>query len=109
MSDPATALRSIEHRGARVSVHYRRDDLEVMTIEIGPNGVLDDAALRGRSAWHLVVEGEAVFRQDGHRREVLREQSIAVSGPSPYTITNPSHERLRIVSVVLTEDEDETR
>jgi mannose-6-phosphate isomerase-like protein (cupin superfamily) len=105
----AVALTSIEHRGAKVSVHYRHGDLEVMTVDIAANGKLDAATLRGRASWHLVIEGEAIFEQAEHRWEVLPEQSMTFDGPTAYTIQNPSRARLRLLTVVLTEAEDDAR
>ena len=101
------ALRSIEHHGAKVSVQYRRDDLEVMTVEIDAHGALDEPMLRGRGSWHLVVEGEALFQQDGKGWELLPGQSMTLDGSSSLRIVNPSPERLRIISVVLTAGDDE--
>lgn len=95
------ALRSIQHPDAKVSVLYRYGDVEVMVVEIGPRGSLMESTLWGGSSWHLVVEGQAVFQQGDRTWEVLPEESLDLPAALPYTITNPSRERLRLLSLVV--------
>ena len=106
MGEPAVALRTVEHRGAKVSVHYRHGDLEVMTIEIGPHSALDASTIAGRSSWHLVIEGEAVFQQGDRNVEILPGQSKFFAEPAPYRIVNASRDRLRLITVVLSGADD---
>lgn len=106
MGEPAVALRTVEHRGAKVSVHYRHNDLEVMTIEIGPSSTLDASTIAGRASWHLVIEGEALFQQGDRNFEILQGQTAFFNESTPYRIVNASPERLRLISVVLSEAED---
>ena len=103
------ALRTVEHRGAKVSVHYRHGDLEVMTIEIGPNSALDASTIAGRASWHLVIEGEALFQQGDRNFEILQGQTAFFDAPAPYRILNASRDRLRLISVVLSEADDAGR
>ena len=109
MREPAVALRTVEHRGAKVSIHYRHNDLEVMTIEIGANSALDASTIPGRASWHLVIEGEALFQHGHHKLEILPGQTAFFNEPTPYRIVNASPERLRLISVVLSEAEDAGR
>ena len=109
MGEPAVVLRTVEHRGAKVSVHYRYEDLEVMTIDIGPNGALDASTIAGRASWHLVIEGEAVFQKGDQSLEALPGQTMSFDGAAPDRIVNGSRERLRLISVVLSEAGDADR
>jgi hypothetical protein len=95
------ALRSISQAGAKVSVHYRHDDLEVMVVEIGARGVLTEPSLWGKSSWHLVVDGQATFERGESRWDVLPNETIRLEGYQPYTILNPCPERLKLLSVVV--------
>ena len=109
MGEPAVVLRTVEHRGAKVSVHYRHEDLEVMTIDIGPRSALDASAIAGRTSWHLVIEGEAVFQKGDQSLEVLPGQTASFEGAAPDRIVNASRDRLRLISVVLSEADDADR
>jgi len=100
-------LKSIEYPGGKVSVHYRSSDLEVMVVEVAGGSSLVDPALWGRSAWHLVLEGQALVQVGAARWELLPEESLSVDTSNPYSITNPSHERLRLLSVVSSGDAGE--
>ena len=93
-------LRSIEHPGGRVRVHYRGGDLEVMVVEVAAERSLTDPMLQGQSSWHLVLEGQALFDVGGARWELLPDESLSLETATPYTITNPSPTRLRVLSVV---------
>lgn len=95
------ALRSVSQSGAKVSVHYRHDDLEVMVVEIGARGALSDASLWGASSWHLVLEGQATFERGECRWEVLPDETLRLDGYAPYTILNPCPERMKLLSVVV--------
>jgi len=83
-----------------VSLHYRGGDLEIMLVEVAPEQWLSDVALQGRSSWHLVLDGQAVFECGNTTWEVLPEVSLYLDDPGPCRIVNPSHERLRLLSVV---------
>lgn len=100
-------LRSIEYPGGKVSVHYRSGDLEVMVVEVAGGSSLVDSTLWGRSSWHLVLEGQALVRVGDACWELRREESLNVDTPTPYTIMNPSPDRLRLLSVVTVGDEGE--
>jgi mannose-6-phosphate isomerase-like protein (cupin superfamily) len=105
-------LKSIEYPGGKVSVHYRSGDMEIMVVEVAGGSSLVDPALWGRSAWHLVLEGQAHVRVGDARWELLPEESLSVDTSTPYSILNPSHERLRLLSVVACGDvgeREETR
>lgn len=95
------ALRSIQHPDAKVSVLYRYGDVELMVVEIGARGSVMDSTLWGGTSWHLVVEGQAVFQQGDSTWEVLPEESLDLPAATPYTITNPARERLRLLSLVV--------
>lgn len=101
MSERGLALRSIEHHDAKVSVHYRYRDVEVMLVEIGGRSALEEPTLWGDSSWHLVLEGEAVFSVDGRDWEVLPQQALRIDQAASYAITNPARDRLRLLSVVV--------
>ena len=100
-------LKSIEHPGGRVSLHFRRGGLEVMVVEVEGGKSLVESTLWGRSSWHLVLEGQAVFHLGDRRWELLPEESLSVDGSTPYTIVNPSPERVRLLSIVATGDSGE--
>jgi len=100
-------LKSIEYPGGKVSVHYRSGDLEVMVVEVAGDSSLDDSAFCGRSAWHLVLEGQALFQVGDARWELLPEESLTVDISTPYSIMNPSPDRLRLLSVVACGDAGE--
>jgi mannose-6-phosphate isomerase-like protein (cupin superfamily) len=93
-------LRSVECQGSKVTVHFRSGDVEVMVVEVSGLGSLDDPIPGGRSSWHLVLEGQALFRVGEECRELLAEQSLTLDTQSPYTILNPAPARLRLLSVV---------
>lgn len=93
-------LKSIEHPGGRVSLHFRAGDLEVVVVEVEGGKSLVEPTLWGQAAWHLVLEGQAAFHMGDRRWELLPEESLRVDGPTSYTIVNPSPERLRILSIV---------
>lgn len=93
-------LKSIEHRGGRVSLHFRHRDLEVMVVEVEGGSSLVDPSLWGRSSWHLVLQGQAAFHLGNTRWELLPEESVTVDSSAPYTIVNLSPERLRLLSIV---------
>lgn len=95
-------LRSIEHAAGKVSVEYRYGDLEVMVVEVAAGGMLSDPSLYGRSAWHLVLEGQATLTAGEDRWELVPGESLWLDEPvGPCTIHNPSHERLRVLSIVV--------
>jgi len=100
-------LRSIEYPGGKVSVHYRSGDMEVMVVEVAGGSSLVEPALWGRSAWHLVLEGQALFQVGDARWELLPEESLNVDTSTPYSIMNPSQDRLRLLSVVACGDAGE--
>ncbi len=93
-------LKSIEHPGGRVSLHFRHGDQEVMVVEVEGDRSLVESTLWGRSSWHLVLEGQAVFHVGDRRWELLPEESLTVDGSAPYTIVNPSPERVRLLTIV---------
>ena len=95
-----TMLRSIEHPGGKVGVHYRAGDLEVVVVEVDGGQTLTDSTLWGRSSWHLVLQGQALFRAGSARWELLPEESLSLDSGTPYSITNPTPERLRVLSLV---------
>jgi mannose-6-phosphate isomerase-like protein (cupin superfamily) len=100
------SLMSIERPGARVSVHYRHADVEVMSVEIGGDSSLSECTLWGTSSWHMVVEGQAVFQQGERAWELLQNDSLRLDDGKPYTIVNPSHRRLKVLSVVASNGSD---
>ena len=93
-------LRSIEHSEAKVSVHLRHDDFEVMVVEIGARGSLTEPALWDGPAWHFVIEGQAIFHEGNETHEVLPDESLSLTGATPYTIVNPRDGRLKLVSII---------
>ncbi len=93
-------LRSIQYPEGKVSVHYRVGELEVMVVEVAGGSSLVDPTLWGRPSWHLVLDGQALFHVGDSCRELLREESLNLDTPSPYSIMNPSPNRLRLLSVV---------
>jgi mannose-6-phosphate isomerase-like protein (cupin superfamily) len=95
-------LMSIQRPRARVSIHFRHGDVQVMEVEIGAEGSLSEPTLWGSSSWHLVVEGQAMFHQGERDWEILPEQSLRLSEALPYTIVNPGPDPLRVLSVVAT-------
>jgi len=100
----AQVLKSIEHPGGRVSLHFRRGGLEVMVVEVEGGKSLVESTLWGRSSWHLVLEGQAAFHLGDRRWELLPEESLDLDGSAPYTIVNPSPERVRLLSIVASGD-----
>lgn len=106
VAERGVTLRSIQHQDARLSVLHRHKDIEVMMVEIGARGSLQDPTLWGGPSWHLVVEGEAVFQQGGVGWELLPGQSLHLRETAPFTIANPSRERLRLLSLVAADRED---
>jgi hypothetical protein len=102
------ALMSIEQPGARVSVHFRQSGIEVMVVDLEASTSLVQPTLSSASSWHLVLEGQAVFQQGDCRWELLREQSVHLPSHPPYTVTNPSRERIRLLSVVLAGEAEAT-
>lgn len=93
-------LRSIERPGARVSVRHRLGSVEVMVIEIGPHGSLVEPTLWDGASWHLVMKGQALFQQEGQQWEVLPDDSLSLPRSAPYSIANPSQERLKVLAIV---------
>lgn len=99
-------LISIERPRAQLKLHWRRDDVEVMEVQIAGESSLSERVLWGTSSWHFVVAGLAVFRQDEHDWEVLPGHSLRLFDGRPYTIHNPVREPLRLLSVVVASDTD---
>ena len=97
-------LRSIEHPGGKVGVYYRTGDLEVAMVEVEGGRTLFDSTLWGRSSWHLVLQGQALFRAGDARWELLPGEALSLENGTPYSITNRCPERLRLVSVVKVAD-----
>ena len=60
------ALRSIQRLDAKISVLYQRENLEVLTMEIGGGATLAEPSLWAGCSWHLVVEGQPII-QRGHQ------------------------------------------
>ena len=83
-----------------MSVHYRADDIEVMLTEIEGGAALVEPLLWGRSSWHLVLAGQAIFEVGGTRWELLPESSLSLDRATPYAIVNPSPAWARVLSVV---------
>jgi mannose-6-phosphate isomerase-like protein (cupin superfamily) len=100
------SLMSIERPGARVSVHYRHGDIDVMVVEIGGQGSISESTLWGTSSWHMVVEGRGVFQQGERAWELVQDESLRLDDGKPYTIVNPSHHRLKLLSVVASNGSD---
>ncbi len=100
MGRVAGMLRSIQHPGGRVTVHYRNEDLEISLVEIAGHNSLVDPSLAGRASWHLVLDGQAIFHVGASRWELLPDESLTLDTATPYTIVNPSPARLRVLSVV---------
>jgi mannose-6-phosphate isomerase-like protein (cupin superfamily) len=105
VQERGVALRSIRHPDALVSVHYRHGAMEVLVVEVSAKGVLAESTLWGAAAWHLVVEGEAIFERGDDRWELLPGESLQLDGDAPYTILNPTPARLRLLSVVIVNGE----
>ena len=97
----AEPIRTIELPGAKMSLLFRYEDLDVVFSEIDACGSLDDASLGGGFSWHLVIEGRALFEQGHHGWEVLPAHSFRLSGVPPYRIVNPGEAHLRLLSVVV--------
>lgn len=88
-----------------MTVQYRHGDFEVMLVEVAGGASVSDASLCGSSAWHLVLDGQAVLTVGANRWELLPEESVRLDDPDgPCTIFNPSHDRLRLLSVVAAGD-----
>lgn len=104
----AGVLRSIQHPGGRVSVRYRSGDLEVTVVEVAGHNSLVDSTLWGRSSWHLVLDGQALFQVGTARWELLPDESLSLDAETPFTIVNPSPGRLRVLSVVTGGDAVDT-
>ena len=97
----AEPIRSIELPGAKMSLLFRYEDLDVVISEIDACGSLNDASLAGGFSWHLVIEGRALFEQGDLGWEVLPAHSLKLAGAPPYRIVNPGEEHLRLLSVVV--------
>lgn len=93
-------IRSIELAGGRVSLLFRRADLDVQLVEVAARGSVSDASLWGEGSWHFVVEGRALLEQGGQTWEVLPSHWLALADAQPYRIVNPAEGRLRLLSVV---------
>lgn len=89
-----------------MSLHFRRGGLDVMVVEVEGGSSLVEATLWGHSSWHLVLEGQAAFHLGDKCWELLPEESLRVDGSTPYTIVNPSPDRVRLLSIVATGDPD---
>lgn len=95
------ALRSIHHPEARVSVLYQEGDLEVMAVEVESGASLVEPSLWVGQSWHLVIEGQAIFQQRDQRWELLPQESLLLRATAPYTIGNPTPERLRVFTLLF--------
>ncbi|MBI4639123.1 MAG: hypothetical protein HY731_00405 [Candidatus Tectomicrobia bacterium] len=102
-------LRSIEHPDTRVSVLYEDEKLEVMAVEIEAGACVAELSLWGRSSWHLVVEGVAIFRQKGRRWELLSEESLYLKDAAPYTIVNPTSGRVKLLTLLFNQNGSDRR
>ncbi len=95
------ALRSIHQPDARVSVMYQEGDVEVIALEVEAGASLLEPALWVGRSWHLVVEGQAIFEQQGRRWELLPQESLLLGAAAPYTIRNLTPGRLKLLTLLL--------
>lgn len=95
------ALRSIQRPDARVSVLYQHGDLEVVAVELGAGASLAEPSLWGGPSWHLVVEGQATFRQRARSWELLPDESLHLKDSTPYTIVNRAPGRLKLFTLLF--------
>ncbi len=100
-------LRSVQHPGGRISVHYRDADTEILVIEVAGHNSLVESSLWGRRSWHLVLDGQAIFRAGAARWELLPEEALSLDAGTQYSIINPAPGRLRMVSVITGAGEPE--
>jgi mannose-6-phosphate isomerase-like protein (cupin superfamily) len=94
------ALRSVARHDAKLRL-YRHGDVEVTVVEIGPGSLLAEASLWESPSWHLVVEGHATFQQGDQSWDILPDESLRLEAGRPYTILNPSAQKLKLLSVTL--------
>jgi hypothetical protein len=104
-----STLRSVQHRGARVSLLYQVGDLEVMLVEVGAGASLVEPSLWGGSSWHLVVEGQAIFQQSDRKWELLPEESLCLRDSAPFTIVNAAPGRMKLLSLLFIQDGSDRR
>ena len=101
-------LMSVEHTGGRVSTHYRHGGLEVMVVEVRGGESLVDSMLWAGSSWHLVLDGQALFRSGERSWDLLPQESLHLDAAQPYAIVNPSPGRLRLLSIIAGDSPTET-
>lgn len=102
MEPENATLMSVQRPGARVSLHFRHGEVDVMVAEVAGQASLSESPLWGIYSWHLVLEGKAIFQQGDQEWEVLSGHSLHLGSPPPYTIVNRSMGRLKVLSVVAT-------
>jgi mannose-6-phosphate isomerase-like protein (cupin superfamily) len=100
VAERGSALRSVAHHDAKLRL-YRHGDVEVTVVEIGPGSALAEASLWESPTWHLVVEGHATFQQGERSWDILPDESLQLDAGCPFTIFNPSAQRLKLLSVTL--------
>jgi len=94
-----TALRSVQRQDAKISVLYQREDLEVLSIEIGGGATLAEPSLWAGCSWHLVVEGQPIVKRGYQKWELLPGHWICLDHPGPYEIVNPAPTRAKLVTL----------
>lgn len=95
------ALCSIKCPEASVSVLCRFGGLEAIQLEVKPGATLTEPMLWCGFSWHLVMEGEAIFQQGSERWELLPRQSLYLDEAIPYSVSNSSPGRLKVLTLVF--------
>lgn len=94
-------MRSLQHRGVLVRVIHEDDALQILRTDIEPGSALDNIDLGDSPAYHLVLDGNPVFRVSNRLDDLMPGDSIVFSDERPYTVTNNAPSRSVILTVLF--------
>ena len=101
VSERQFALRSIERPNATVRVLYQDASVLVALLEVSGRAPVSEPQLWGRPSWHFVLEGLAIVEQQAQHWALLREESLQLDDPFPFTIANRAPGRLRLLTLLF--------
>lgn len=94
-------VRSLQHRGVLICVIHERDALQVVRTDIDPGSACDNLQFGDLPAYHLVLDGNPVFRASDRLDRLMPGDSIIFSDERPYTVSNNAPSRSVILTVLF--------
>jgi len=102
-------IRSLQHRGILIRVIHESGALQVVRTDIDPGGAFDNFELGDSPAYHLVLDGNPVFRASNRLDHLMPGDSIVFSDARPYTVSNNAPSRSVILTVLFRDSNRDAR